>query len=124
MKKLSIVVLVSFFLSLLPSTQTVYADSNPIKEVAVNSLYGALVGTLIGAATLAFDKSSDDRARITKGAAIGLVLGATYGVAKLTHAIAEIKDGTMTVQIPTIQWTPASANSGLDWKVDLLHFTF
>ena len=78
MKKLRVCLLLAAFVMgmALPAR----AESS-LKVVFEDALWGAAIGTLVGAGTLAFmDTPSDHYERLAQGAAIGLVLGVGFGV--------------------------------------------
>lgn len=56
------------------------ASADPGKEFIMSCTYGVLAGTLVGAATLAFeDKPGDNLQRIARGASLGLYAGIALG---------------------------------------------
>ncbi len=103
MKKIVAVIVFSVFVALLP-VKTVYAESDSLKRILTDGLYGGAAGALVGAASLAFvDNAGDKTSNIGQGAAIGVILGVIYGTAKVSGAFAEVKDGKLLVDIPAIQ---------------------
>jgi hypothetical protein len=76
-------IILSLFLALFMLPQQ--SQAAPTLEVVLqDSLWGAGIGALAGAATLAFmDHPSDHYARIYQGAAIGLFCGLAFGVYEL-----------------------------------------
>ena len=104
MRKIVAVIVFSVFVALLP-VRTVHAESDSLKRILTDGLYGGAAGALVGAASLAFvDDTSGKTKNIGQGAAIGVILGAIYGTAKVSGAFAEVKNGKMMVQIPAIQF--------------------
>lgn len=80
-----------------------FAEESVFKGVYEDSLYGGLVGTLVGAACMAFTKKPADHFEyVMYGAASGVILGAAYGLVGRTKAIAEIDNGKLKFAIPTI----------------------
>jgi hypothetical protein len=128
MKTCFFAIVVSVLMLLSPAIQKAHAGSSgdPMRDVVVDSLYGAVAGALIGAATLAFVEHSDEHDdNIKIGAGAGLILGATYGTFKLYKGLAQIEDGVLTVQIPTVQWTvDGSIARGAAWNIGLLSVAF
>lgn len=71
-----------------------------------DSLYGGLVGALLGSAVLLLTDNPDDHlSYIPTGAAVGILVGAAYGVATsgLMQSAAEIdENGKLSFNMPTI----------------------
>lgn len=80
------------------------AAENPIKVVLEDAIYGGLVGTLLGTATLAFYKhKSDHLDNIGYGAALGVMVGTGIGVySNLDRPFAAYDNGTVKLALPTI----------------------
>jgi hypothetical protein len=78
MKKGLIIISLCLALFMLPGQ----SQAAPALEVVlVDSLWGAGIGTLVGAATLAFmDKPSNHLARIYQGTAAGILCGVAFGM--------------------------------------------
>lgn len=56
------------------------AQANPEKEFIMSCTYGVLAGSLVGAASLAFeDNPGDNLQRIARGASLGLYFGIALG---------------------------------------------
>jgi len=72
-----------------------------------DALYGGIVGALIGSAVvLLTDYPEDHLGFIPTGAGVGILVGAAYGVATsgvISTAGAEIEDGKLTLNMPTIR---------------------
>lgn len=84
MKKMTVISMAVCLVLFLPAPACKAASSS-LEVVLVDSLWGAGIGALAGAATLAFvDEPSDHTARIYQGAAIGLFLGMAFGVYELS----------------------------------------
>jgi len=124
MKKSVIVgVLISLVLALSPAQ--VKAQPSGAKMVLESSFYGGLTGTLIGAAFLAFrDKPSDHYKDLRVGAAVGVIIGAIYGLAKTTKAFVEVNDGRFTLSIPTIQFDVDRSDKAVRGSLELLQIPF
>lgn len=83
MKKIAIVLAVCCAFVALPHGAR--AASSSLEVVLTDSLWGAGIGALAGAATLAFmDHPGDHLERIYQGAAIGLFIGMAFGVYELS----------------------------------------
>lgn len=90
MKKLVLMVLLALVL-VAPPTET-YAASQ-LQVVAEDTLWGALIGALVGTAALAFrDHPSDHLDLITRGAAVGLVCGVGFGFYEISPVFYGYRD--------------------------------
>jgi hypothetical protein len=68
-----------------------------------DAVYGGLIGTLVGAAFLAFsNEPGDNLDYLAKGAAVGVIAGLLFGVYETT-AFATIDDGKWRFAMPTIK---------------------
>jgi hypothetical protein len=57
------------------------AHANPTREFIMSCTYGVMAGTLVGAASLAFeDRPSDHLSKVARGASLGLYTGILLGV--------------------------------------------
>ncbi|HOS98005.1 MAG TPA: hypothetical protein PLR71_11805 [Deltaproteobacteria bacterium] len=84
MKKIAVILTVCVALLCLPH-QSCAASSSSLEVVLIDGLWGAGIGTLLGAATLAFmDHPSDHYDRIYQGAAIGLFCGVAFGIYEIS----------------------------------------
>jgi len=120
----AVLLLVAVAISLCPAPAE--ARQNEVVYVLQSSFYGGLTGTLIGGAILAFrDKPSDHLSDLRIGAGVGVILGAIYGIAKTTsRSFAEIENGKVTFQIPTLQWDIDQYDRSVRGSVDLLRIPF
>ncbi|HPI91670.1 MAG TPA: hypothetical protein PLT09_00245 [Deltaproteobacteria bacterium] len=83
MKKLAVILALCLAIVSLPHDSR--AASSSLEVVLIDSLWGAGIGALAGAATLAFmDHPSDHYERIYQGGAIGLFIGMGFGVYELS----------------------------------------
>jgi hypothetical protein len=72
-----LILVVSLSLSSLPST----ARADATREFILSCTYGALAGSIVGAATLAFsDKPGDNLNKVARGASLGLYAGILLGL--------------------------------------------
>ena len=79
-------------------------EENAFMSVFKDGFYGGLAGALVGSAVLAFaDEPSDHLDYIAKGAAVGVILGVTFGIVQATRSVAELEDGRITVGLPVPQ---------------------
>lgn len=80
-----------------------------VQEVLTDSLYGGVIGALLGGAVLLLADNPDDHLDyIAKGAGAGILLGATYGIVAHTtgFAIGEVDEhGKFALKMPTIKST-------------------
>jgi hypothetical protein len=78
MKKGLIIISLCLAFLMLPEQSRAAA---PLEVVLVDSLWGAGIGTVVGAATLAFmDHPGDHLARIYQGTAAGVLCGVAFGL--------------------------------------------
>ena len=71
-------VLLSLILAMICVPAKAHADSS--REFMMSAAYGALAGTIVGAATLAFsDRPGDNLNRVARGASLGLYAGILLG---------------------------------------------
>lgn len=130
MKKLYRMLAVCTLLSLLMnSTAAFAADDNAFRETFTDAFYGAAVGTLVGAAFMAFTKKPADHFDyMAYGAASGVLVGTAYGVAQSARAMASIENGKLKMAMPTI--VPVASenrNNGqisVAWYANLLQGSF
>lgn len=110
-------------------TMPLHAAESSLKVVFEDSLYGGLVGALVGTATLAFtNNASDHLNNIAYGAAAGVIAGAGVGVfTTLNRAMVEYENGRVKLAIPTVLPDIQESSRGqmvLAVKANLLRGTF
>jgi len=115
--------------ALLASTTVSYADDNVFRDTFQSAFYGGAVGTLVGAALLAFTKKPADHLDyMAYGAATGILAGAAYGVVKSTRSLATIENGKVKIALPTIIpdliESPSSKQTTVCWRAELIRGTF
>ena len=77
------------------------AEENAFETVFKNAFYGGLAGALVGGATLAFkDKPGDHLNYIGIGAAVGVIVGTTFGFVKAADSLSEIDHGRLVFHLP------------------------
>jgi hypothetical protein len=128
MKQLRKFVAVMTLVSLLSTASSAFADDT-IREVFTDAFYGACIGGLVGGAIMVFKtKPFDHLNYIAYGAASGVLVGTAYGLAKSARAFAEVENGRVKVAFPTIIpeliVSPASGQTTVAWKADLIRGTF
>jgi hypothetical protein len=129
MKKLRKLVAVMTLVSLLSTTTSAFAADDTIREVFTDAFYGAAIGGLIGGAFMVFTRKPADHFNyIAYGAASGVLVGTAVGLAKSARAFAEVENGRVKVAFPTIipelVVSPASGQTTIAWKADLIRGTF
>ena len=86
-----------------------HAAESALKGIFLDSVYGGLTGSLLGAAALVFTKKPADHLEfIGYGAAAGVAAGAIFGIGK---ALVEIDNGKVRYSMPTIIPDFQEANS-------------
>jgi hypothetical protein len=101
-KKTSIIALLLVFFVF---TSRSFADDT-MQYTLKNSLYGGILGGLIGSAVLLLsDEPDDNLSYIPTGVGVGVLLGAAYGIATsgVVESIGEVEDGRFTLNMPTLK---------------------
>lgn len=124
-KGISILILAAF----MASASSSYAADNTLREVFQDAFYGAGIGALVGAAFMAFTrKPADHLENVGYGAAIGVLAGTGYGLAKSARALAEIDNGRVRIAVPTIMpdliESPSTRQTTVMWHASILRGTF
>ena len=84
------------------------ASATPLREFLLTSSYGAMAGTVVGAATLAFaDRPGDKLQRIARGTSVGLYAGMALGI----YIITMVPDGPRYPYDYQIQKEPPPAST-------------
>jgi hypothetical protein len=128
MKRFKKIITVMTLVSLLSTTTSAFADDT-IREVFTDAFYGAAIGGLVGAAIMVFQtKPFDHLNYVAYGAASGILVGTAYGLAKSARAFAEVENGRVKLALPTVVpelvVSPASGQTTVAWKADLIRGTF
>ena len=129
MKQFRKLVAVMTLVSLLSTASSAFASDDTLSEVFTSAFYGAAIGALVGGALMVFtDKPLNHFDRIAYGAASGVLIGTAYGLAKSARAFAEVENGRIKVAFPTVipelVVSPASGQTTIAWKADLIRGTF
>ncbi len=101
-KKVSIISLLLVFFVF---TSRSFADDT-MQYTLKNSLYGGILGALIGSAVLLLsDEPDDNLSYIPTGVGIGVLLGAAYGIATsgVIESVGEVEGGRFTFNMPTLK---------------------
>lgn len=107
-KKITVVLLAALFFA---STASVArAEDDTMQVVLKDSLYGGVIGALIGTAiVLVTDDPEDNLEYIPTGAGIGIIAGAAYGIAStgVVQSISEVDatSGEFALNMPTFKKT-------------------
>jgi integral membrane sensor domain MASE1 len=129
MNRLKKIVAVMMLVSLLSTTSSAFAADDTLREVFTDAIYGAAIGGLVGAAFTVFQtKPLDHLNYVGYGAAAGVLVGTALGLAKSARAFAEVENGRVKIALPTIVpellVSPASGQTTVAWKAELLRGTF
>lgn len=126
-KKVSIISLLLVFFVF---TSRSFADDT-MQYTLKNSLYGGILGGLIGSAVLLLsDEPDDNLSYIPTGIGVGVLLGAAYGIATsgVIESMGEIEDGRFTFKMPTLKRTEIFDENvnGREFinSIDVLRFKF
>jgi uncharacterized membrane protein YebE (DUF533 family) len=117
------------FVSFMVSASVSNAAENSLREVFQDAFYGAGVGALVGGALLVFTKKPADHLDyIGYGAAVGVLAGTAYGLAKSAKALAEIDNGRIRIAVPTIVpdliESKTTGQTSVMWHANILRGTF
>lgn len=116
-------------ISLLTGVSSALANENALRDTFQSAFYGGAVGSLVGAALLAFTrKPADHLDYIGFGAATGVLAGAAYGAVRSARALASIDNGNVRIAMPTIMpdlaESPVTRQTIVTWRADILRGTF
>ncbi len=91
MKKLVVLLFIIISLTMIPFRSDA---ASSLQVVAEDALWGCLIGTLVGTATLAFhlDDAGDHLENIAYGAGIGLFAGVGFGIYELRPLFQAYRD--------------------------------
>ncbi len=124
---LTIIFMLFCGISFSPAKAAAYNEgTNVIHNIFVDTLYGMAVGLVLGAAISAAqgEDGSDLTKNIGAGAAIGGILGATYGIVLEYKGLAEIKNNKVCLHVPTLALSSNPDSGELMLHTDLLKFHF
>jgi uncharacterized membrane protein YebE (DUF533 family) len=124
-KMIALMTLASIFCA----ASSAFADENAFRDTFQSAFYGGAVGALLGGALMVFTKKpADHLINLGYGAAVGVMAGTAYGVARSTHALAFFDNGKVKIALPTIipdlVESPATRQTTIAWRADLLRGTF
>ena len=129
MKRMNRIICLMTLVSIFTSSTASFASDNTLREVFQDAFYGGAVGTLVGAALLAFTKKpANHLENIGYGAAVGVLFGTAYGVTKSARSLAEIDNGRVRIAIPTIipdfVESSATRQTTITWRAEILRGSF
>lgn len=92
-------------LALALAATPVGAKDDALADVLVDGFYGGLIGALLGTAVMVMTENRDEhQSYITTGAALGVIAGTAYGLAKVSHfAAITVDEGRVAWRVPRIQ---------------------
>ena len=129
-KTISVLIIISLIfcgITLLPSQVFAFDEgTDAIHNIFIDTLYGMAIGLVLGVAFSAAKgkDGSDLTENIGAGAAIGGLLGASYGIVLEYRGIAEIQNNKVCLHIPTFAISPNSTSGGMTVHTNLLQFHF
>ena len=98
-KVISIIAITSMLFGSVPA----FAGDQALLDTFQDALYGVLIGSLIGGATVAFTKKpAHHLINVGVGAGCGAIAGAAFGLTKAVKTLVEIEDGKAQFAMPTI----------------------
>ncbi|HEY4485847.1 MAG TPA: hypothetical protein VI702_05975 [Nitrospiria bacterium] len=105
MRKLGAMLLLVFAITTgVPSAA--HAEDGSFQTVFKDSFYGGLTGALVGGAILVFrDHPGDHLNYISRGAAIGVIAGAAFGIFDVSTSLVEIEHGKVVFHFPAPETT-------------------
>ncbi|MEK7679482.1 MAG: hypothetical protein AAB356_04755 [Deltaproteobacteria bacterium] len=126
-KMIVLALLVSF--ALLPARRAIADETMNI--LLKDTAYGGIIGALVGSAfVLLADKPGDHMDYIPRGAGVGLLAGAAYGIATsgLIQSAAEINGNKVAFHVPSLKMTErydrnANAKEFIE-SIDLLSYRY
>ena len=90
------------------------AQTSEMDDVYNSTLYGAGIGALVGLGGLLLsDAPKDNLSMITKGAGLGIVVGAAFGIYKNSQPLLSSNDGKMSVNMPIPEVSVIGGEVGL-----------
>jgi len=123
MKKLSLAMMMigALGLTALPAQAADFEVQNTMED----ALYGGAIGALVGAgAMLVSSTPSKNVSYIATGAGFGIIIGAIYGVATGTRALASVEDGQLQLNVPAPELAMSSDGKALALNVPLWESRF
>ncbi len=100
------IIVLSLIFSFFASTTPAHAE-DALQRTLTDSLYGGIIGALLGSAIAVLNKHPEDHLDyIPTGAAIGVLAGATWGIATssgVVQSLSEVENNKLTFNFPTIK---------------------
>lgn len=98
-KLIGVLLVISLIVWLYPGRAA--AEENSFETVFKDGFYGGLAGALVGGAILVFrDHPGDHLNYLSYGAAIGVIVGTTFGIVSASRSMAEIDDHKVVFHLP------------------------
>ena len=110
-----------------PAKAAAYEEGRAaIHNIFIDTLYGMAIGLVLGAAfSMAKGEDGGDLSEnIGAGAAIGGIVGATYGIVLEYKGVAEIRNNKVCLHVPTLALTSKPDSEELMLRTDLVRFHF
>lgn len=129
MKRIRQIVAIMALITTLTTASSSWADDVSLREVLQDAFYGAGIGAIVGGALMVFTKKPADHLDyIAYGAALGILAGTAYGLAKSARPLAEIENGKVKFAVPTIipdlVESPSTRQTTVMWHAKILRGTF
>jgi len=129
MKRFNRLIALMTLVSVFTIATSAWAEENAFQTTFESAFYGGAVGALVGAALMVFtQKPADHLDYMGYGAAVGVLAGTAYGVAKASRPLASIENGNLKIAMPTIipelVESPATRQTSVTWRADILRGTF
>jgi drug/metabolite transporter (DMT)-like permease len=126
----ALLVITFLFFTVLPSGA--HAQDEPMQHTLRSTLYGGILGGLLGTAVLFLsDNQSDHLSYIPTGVGVGMLLGATYGVVTsgvMYRSAVEVDDGVAILNLPKVDrvriFDENTQVTDVISKVDLFKYRF
>jgi len=129
MKRFNRLIAVMTLVSMLGGVTSAWAEDNAFQTAFESAFYGGALGALVGGALMVFTKKPADHLDyMGYGAAVGVLAGTAYGLAKSSRPLASIENGNLKIAMPTIipelVESPATRQTTVTWRADILRGTF
>ncbi len=129
MKRFNRLIALLTLVSMLGVATSALAEENAFQTTFESAFYGGAVGALVGAALMVFThKPADHLDYMGYGAAVGVLAGTAYGVAKSSRALASMENGNLKIAMPTITpelvESPVTRQTSVSWRADIFRGTF
>ena len=117
LKKLKVLIFsisMALLMALVPVQASAAESTGGSREFMLSCVYGAVAGTLVGAATLAFtDKPNQNLNRVARGASLGLYAGMILGFYVVYGTSEDDMDPVVFAPAPVIDDVTGNTNGGM-----------